>query len=55
MMEKLILASSSPRRRQLLRQIGLDFDKVPSGVKEDFIDGESPKDGVRSFLQQVIR
>jgi len=26
-----------------LRQIGLDFDEVPSGVKEDFIDGESPK------------
>jgi septum formation protein len=43
MTEKLVLASSSPRRRQLLRQIGLDFDEVPSGVKEDFIDGESPK------------
>ena len=26
-----------------MRQIGLDFDEVPSGVKEDFIDGESPK------------
>lgn len=26
-----------------MRQIGLDFDGVPSGVKEDFIDGESPK------------
>jgi septum formation protein len=46
MMEKLILASSSPRRRELLRQIGLDFDEVASGVKEDSIDGESPKDHV---------
>ena len=26
-----------------MRQIGLEFDAVPSGVKEDFIDGESPQ------------
>jgi septum formation protein len=45
-MERLILASSSPRRQQLLRQIGLKFDVVPSGVEEDFIEGESPRDHV---------
>ena len=44
MTKKLILASSSPRRQQLLRQVGLDFDVVPSEVKEDFVDGESPQD-----------
>jgi septum formation protein len=44
MMEKLILASSSPRRQQLLGQVGLDFDVVSSEVKEDFVDGESPQD-----------
>ncbi|MFO7245443.1 MAG: Maf family protein [Thermaerobacter sp.] len=31
----LLLASSSPRRRELLAQIGLDFTVVPSGVDED--------------------
>ncbi len=46
MMERLILASSSPRRQQLLRQIGLEFDVVPSEVEEDFIDGEGPRDHV---------
>ena len=42
-MERLILASSSPRRQQLLRQIGLEFDVVPSEVEEDFIGRESPR------------
>jgi len=54
-MEKLVLASSSPRRRQLLRQIGLDFDTVPSEVKEDFIDGESPKDHVVRLAEAKAR
>ena len=55
MTEKLILASSSPRRRQLLRQIGLDFDEVPSDVKENFIDGESPKDHVLRLAEAKAR
>lgn len=54
-MEKFVLASSSPRRRRLLRQIGLDFDTVPSGVKEDFIDGESPKDHVLRLAKAKAR
>ncbi len=29
-----------------MRQIGLEFEVVPSGVKEDFIEGESPRDHV---------
>ena len=55
MMERLILASSSPRRRQLLQQIGLEFDVVPSEVKEDFIDGESPKDHVLRLAEVKAR
>ena len=51
MTEKFILASSSPRRRELLRQIGLDFDVVPSGVEEDFIDGENPRDHVQRLAE----
>ena len=32
---KFILASASPRRKILLRQIGLEFEVRPSGVSED--------------------
>jgi len=39
---RLILASKSPRRYELLKQLGLDFDVIPSKVEEDIIRGESP-------------
>jgi len=42
----LILASKSPRRLELLRQVGLDFDVIPSRIEEDFIPGELPRDHV---------
>ena len=29
-MNKIILASASPRRRELLAQIGLEFEVIPS-------------------------
>jgi septum formation protein len=31
---KLILASASPRRQELLRQLGVEFEVIPSSVKE---------------------
>lgn len=34
-MKKLILASGSPRRKELLEQLGLKFDVVASGYAED--------------------
>jgi len=40
---RLILASKSPRRYELLKQMGLDFDVIPSGVKEDFVQGDPPQ------------
>jgi septum formation protein len=40
---RLILASKSPRRYELLKQVGLDFDVNPSGIEEDFVKGESPR------------
>jgi septum formation protein len=55
MMEKLILASSSPRRQQLLRQIGLEFDVIPSEVDEDFIDGETPQDHTMRLAEVKAR
>lgn len=33
-MRKIILASASPRRKQLLKQLGLEFEVVPSDVEE---------------------
>lgn len=41
-MEKFILASASPRRRELLEQIGLKFDIIVSSEKEDNIDKSLP-------------
>lgn len=43
---KFILASSSPRRRELLTSIGLDFDVRPSNVPEVHQEGEAPEEYV---------
>jgi len=40
----LILASSSPRRRDLLLQIGVDFTVSPADVNESILPGELPED-----------
>lgn len=41
---KIVLASASPRRRQLLSQLGLQFAVVASHVDEDPLPGESPSE-----------
>ena len=43
-MKKLILASSSPRRAELLKQIGLDFEIRAGNVDETPLPGLSPPD-----------
>lgn len=43
---KFILASSSPRRRELLASIGLEFDVIPSHVPELHQQGEAPEEYV---------
>lgn len=43
---RFILASSSPRRRELLASIGVDFDVVPSHVPEEHQHGEAPEEYV---------
>jgi septum formation protein len=45
-MTKFILASASPRRRELLASIGLEFDVVPSHIPEVRDDRESPEEYV---------
>jgi septum formation protein len=44
---RLILASASPRRSELLRAAGFDFQVVPADVDERPLPGESPDTYVR--------
>jgi septum formation protein len=46
MTEQIVLASASPRRRELLTQIGLKFQVVPSRAEELVLPGETPEEHV---------
>lgn len=46
-MQKLVLASHSPRRRQLLKTLGIDFIAAESGFKEIEHDSGSPEQQVQ--------
>jgi len=46
MKNRLILASKSPRRYDLLKQMGLNFEVIPSNVEEVFVKGESSREHV---------
>jgi septum formation protein len=48
-MKNIILASSSPRRKELLEKIGLRFTVDPSDCAEDTAAGLSPHDLVRQI------
>lgn len=50
-MIRLILASNSPRRRELLRNAGFEFDVRPSGVEESRLPHESPEDFTRRLAR----
>lgn len=49
------LASASPRRQELLRQVGLGFEALPSLIMERRIPGESPVDYVRRLATEKAR
>ena len=49
---KFILASQSPRRRELLASIGLDFEVVPSNIPEVRGDDESPEEYVARLSRE---
>jgi len=42
-MSRLILASASPRRRELLAQVGFAFDVIPAHIPEEPLAGEVPE------------
>lgn len=49
---KFILASSSPRRRELLTSIELDFEIVPSHIPEVRAEGEAPEEYVARLSRE---
>ncbi len=51
----IILASKSPRRKKLLRQIGLEFKTMTADVNEEFIDGENPVDTVKRLAVEKLK
>jgi len=48
----LILASASPRRAELLRQLGLRFGVQPADIDETEVDGETPYEFVRRLARE---
>ena len=48
----LILASASPRRQYLLKELGLDFEICSTNVKEEYPGGLKPKE-VAIFLAEL--
>lgn len=49
--QKIILASTSPRRKELAQTMGLDFEIVPSNYEEDMLGNKklAPKEMVKMF------
>jgi septum formation protein len=48
-MKRIILASASPRRKELLEKIGLKFEVEPSNYAEDMCSGLSPDELARAI------
>ncbi len=51
-MDKIVLASASPRRRQLLSQIGMNFEVVVSSIEEIMDDTLEPSEVAVSLAGQ---
>lgn len=51
----IVLASASPRRREILSQLGVPFRVVPSSADETQLAGESPFDYVMRVAEAKVR
>jgi septum formation protein len=52
LLERIILASGSPRRQQLLKQVGLNFDVIPADIDETMSADLSPIEMVQFLADQ---
>jgi len=52
---KLVLASGSPRRAEILRNAGISFDVLAADVDETLRPGEMPRDYVRRLAEEKAR
>jgi septum formation protein len=52
---RLILASRSPRRKEILSLLGLPFEIVPSGIEEVFRPGRTPSGEARTWATEKAR
>lgn len=55
MAPRLVLASQSPRRRELLEQLGLAFAVLPAHADEAVLDGEPPREYVLRVAREKAR
>jgi len=53
--QQIILASASPRRKQLLSSVGLKFKTVPAHVDENYLNGETPNQHARRLAQSKAK
>lgn len=51
----LILASASPRRKELLKTAGLTFRVIPANVNETGLEKETPQEHVRRLSREKAR
>ncbi len=49
--EKLILASGSPRRKELLTAVGWEFEAITAGIDESVMPGEDPA----TYVQRLAK
>ncbi|MBI2487759.1 MAG: septum formation inhibitor Maf [Deltaproteobacteria bacterium] len=55
MPSRIILASSSPRRKELLKMLGIEFEVIPSLVDEVHFHAESPEDfALRASTEKAL-
>lgn len=53
--QRLVLASASPRRAELLRSVGLSFDVIPADIDESVRPGETPSAYVARLSAEKAR
>lgn len=49
---RIILASRSPRRQYLLKELGMDFDIMETNIPEDYPDGLTPEQIARFLAEK---